>query len=90
MLESYPFDAKDVAPLLEIVLEAYTWLGMQTDSKENEVLGKFSAGKSKKLTETISKLTFVEVGEAAEARRQALQTRVQKRIERAEQFSFLK
>jgi hypothetical protein len=88
MLESFPFEAKDVAPLLEIVLEAYTWLGLSADPKEIEVISQFSSKKSKKTVESIARLTFVSSGEAAVARQQALQARAQTRIERAKRFSF--
>jgi hypothetical protein len=88
MLETYPFEAKDVAPLLEIVLEAYTWLGLPSEDEELETMRKFSVGKSKKTIEAIAKLRFVEDGEAAEARNSAWNSRANRRVERARRFSF--
>lgn len=88
MIQTFPFEAKDVAPLLEIVLEAYTWLGLSADASELEAMRRFATGKSKKAFEAISKLRFVESGDAAVARQSALQTRITKRFERAQRFSF--
>ena len=87
MLQTFPFDAKDVAPLLEIVLEAYTWLGLSADAQDTEAMRRFATGKSKKVFEAIAKLAYVEDGEAATARQMAIQTRVAKRFERAQRFS---
>jgi hypothetical protein len=87
MMQTFPFDAKDAAPLLEMVLEAYTWLGLSADASELETMRRYATGKAKKIFEAISKLQFVEGDDAAWARRAAWHARMTKRIERARGFS---